>query len=167
MSMLPLLFAALSASAAPATEQAPPKAKVAPAPMTKAEFLKAVDARFVAVDTNKDGQLSKLEIEAAEARGQSQRVSVLNQRREAAFKKLDTNKDGQLSLAEFNAGAPIPTPPKPDATKALARWDTNKDQAVTLQEYRAGPIADFDKLDANKDGKLSVQERAAARPTKN
>ncbi|WP_051503958.1 EF-hand domain-containing protein [Sphingomonas jaspsi] len=167
MSIFALTIAAFAASAAPTADKAP-AATVKPAvqPMTKSDFLSAIDARFVAMDTNKDGQLSKLEIEAAESRMAAQRVTVVNARREAAFKKLDTNHDGQLSLAEFNAAAPVPAAPKPDAGKVLARMDSNKDQAITLQEFRAGPLADFDKLDANKDGKLSVQERAAARPAK-
>lgn len=166
MSMLFLTIAALAASAAPTTDKAPPAKTAAAPPMTKADFLKAIDGRFVAMDTNKDGQLSRLEIEAAEAKLQAQRRAAQDQRRTATFKKLDTNGDGQLSQAEFNAGVPLPPEAKPDATKALARMDANKDQKITLQEYRAGPTADFDKLDANKDGKLSLQERAAARPAK-
>lgn len=168
MYMLPLLTVALAAATAPTTEKpaAPPVRTALAEPLTKAQFLKLIDARFVAMDANKDGQLSRQEIEAAEAKAQAQRLTALNQRREAAFKKLDTNKDGQLNLAEFNAGAPIPPQPKPDGSKAMVRMDGNKDQVVTIQEYRAGPNADFDKLDANKDGRLSPQERAAARPAK-
>lgn len=161
-----ILGAALATANAPQTSAAPAVVKPAPAAaMSRADFLKAIDGRFVAMDSNKDGTLDKLEIEAAETRIQANERTVLTQRREAAFKKLDTNKDGQLSLAEFNAGAPLPPAAKPDGTKVLGRLDKNKDQKISLDEYRAGPVADFDKVDANKDGKLSPQERASARRT--
>jgi len=45
----------------------------------------------------------------------------------------------------------------------LARLDANKDGKVTLAEFQAGPIAMFDRVDANKDGTITPAERQAAR----
>jgi Ca2+-binding EF-hand superfamily protein len=149
------LLAAATLIASAASSQAPKQ-------VSKAEFTKNIDARFAAIDTNKDGELSKAEIAAAEAKA-LQKVQAAEQKRmEVEFGKLDTNHDHQLSLAEFKAGAPAPRiAQSPD--KMLAALDTNKDGKISAAEYRAPKVANFDKADTNHDGILTAQEIAAAR----
>lgn len=137
-------------------------ANQAPQQVSKADFTKNVDARFAAVDTNKDGSLSKAEIAAGQAKALQQAQAMEQQRIEAEFAKLDTNHDKSLSLAEFKAVAPsVKASETPD--QMIANLDTNKDGKVSAAEYRAQPLANFDKADANHDGILTAQELAAAR----
>jgi len=112
-----------------------------------------------------NGQLSKAEIAAAEAKALQRAQAAEQQRLEAEFKKLDTNHDNQLSLAEFKAAMPAPRlAESPD--QMLAALDTNKDGKISAAEYRAPKLANFDRADANHDGILTAQEAAAARRKK-
>ncbi len=147
------------AFASAAGAQAPAKA---PKQVTKAEFQQNVDSRFAAVDTNKDGLLTREEIAAAQAKALEQARAVESRRLEAKFKKLDTNKDNQLSLAEFKASEPAIRTSE-TADQMLAQLDTNKDGKINAAEYRAKPMANFAKADANHDGILTAQEIAATR----
>lgn len=147
-------------AAAPATPSKP--AAAAPKTMSKADFTKSIDSRFTAVDTNKDGFLSKDEVAAAQAKGLENARSEQQQRLEAEFKKLDTDKNGSLSLAEFKAAAP-PVKPSETPDAMIAQFDTNKDGKVSAAEYRAKPLANFDKIDSDHNGVLTAQEVAAAR----
>jgi Ca2+-binding EF-hand superfamily protein len=153
------LIAAGIAIASAAGAQAPAQA---PQQISKADFTKDIDTRFAAIDTNKDGSLSKAEIVAAQAKALAQAQAAAQQRMEAEFKKLDTNHDGSLSLAEFKAAAPsVSVAETPE--QMIAALDANKDGKVSAAVYRAGPIANFDKADANHDGVLTAQELAASR----
>jgi Ca2+-binding EF-hand superfamily protein len=153
------LIAAGIAIGSAATAQAPAQA---PQQISKADFTKNIDSRFAALDTNKDGSVSKAEIAAAQASALKQAQAVEEQRLEAEFKKLDTNHDNQLSLAEFKAAAPsVSAAETPD--QMLAALDTNKDGKISAAEYRAQPLANFDRADANHDGILTAQELAASR----
>ena len=49
------------------------------------------------------------------------------------------------------------------ADTVLQRLDANKDGKITLQEFGAPTIAIFDRLDTNKDGTVSDQEINARR----
>ena len=89
---------------------------------------------------------------------------MLAKRRSEMFAKLDTNKDGQLNTAEFNAAAPLPQRPKANPAEALRKSDSNKDQKLSAAEFRAPPLANFDKIDLNRDGTVSVDEQNKARP---
>ncbi|MEO6113277.1 MAG: hypothetical protein ABIP07_02350, partial [Sphingomicrobium sp.] len=42
--------------------------------------------------------------------------------------------------------------------------DTNKDGRITLAEAEAMALQHFDKMDANRDGKVTPEERRAGRP---
>lgn len=141
--------------------QARPAAQ-APKPVAKADFTKAVDGRFGALDTNKDGSVDKAEIAAAQTKVMQAAAAQQQQRLENDFKKLDTNKDNQLSLAEFKAVAP-PIRNTESADQTLAKLDSNKDGKISAQEFRAPQLAAFDKADANKDGTITPQEAQAAR----
>ena len=87
---------------------------------------------------------------------------MLLQRQKQEFDKLDTNKDGRLTLAEYQAGTTI-SAKENAADVRMAQLDANKDGTVTAAEFRALTLSQFDKLDKNKDGVLSPQERPAAR----
>nr|WP_283938041.1 EF-hand domain-containing protein [Sphingomonas caseinilyticus] len=118
-----------------------------------------IDASFKRLDANSDKSLNTAEIEAAQKRQVAEAQGVINQKLEAEFTKLDGNKDGQLSLAEFKAAAPTPKAAPP--SELLGQLDKNKDGKVTADEFRAGPLANFDRVDTNRDGTISEAEKTA------
>ena len=146
-----------------AQRAAAPSAAQAPRPVARADFARNLDTSYKRLDANSDGSVSQAEIQAVQARAAQAVDALLVKRRAEAFAKLDTNRDGQLSAAEFNAGTPLPQRPRANAADALAKLDSNKDQKVSPAEYRAQPLANFDKMDLNRDGIISVDEQKRAR----
>ena len=129
------------------TSAAQTAAAVGAKPVSRADFIKKLDAGFAAVDANHDGVWTKAELDAAQAR-------TVQQRLQAEFKQLDTNHDGQLSYAEFAAAAHVNV----NAEQMLQKLDTNHDGKVTADEFRAPQLANFAKIDANHDGVVSPDE---------
>jgi Ca2+-binding EF-hand superfamily protein len=89
------------------------------------------------------------------------------ERRAAAFARLDTNHDGVLSLEEWTAGRQAAARKMRQRQVRLVRqrvrrMDTNRDGAVSRDEWR-GQAQLFDRIDADKDGKLTPAEFAAFR----
>lgn len=152
-STAPLILVAL---ACPASAQTAP----AQSTRTRAQVAQQLDAKFKTFDSNRDGRLSKAEIQAAETRAQQQAAARIAQRTEQSFARLDKDKNGQLSLVEFKAAAPPVRGITADTL--LQRLDSNTDGAVTLQEFGARTLAAFDRMDRNRDGTLSAAERQAA-----
>jgi Ca2+-binding EF-hand superfamily protein len=165
-----MIAAIVSTAAAPAfaivvptsrAASAPPPS-VAPKQVTRTQFLSNYQARFNAADTNHDGVLDANEI-AAEQQKALQAVRAKQQQQlEAEFNKLDTNHDGQLSKAEFLATA-RPVEMRSTPQQVISAMDANRDGKISLQEYEAGPLANFNKVDANHDGIITPQEIQAAR----
>jgi EF-hand domain pair len=97
------------------------------------------------------------------------------------FDATDANKDGFLDAAEMEAARakmiaamkaagqtpppgrtpPPGAPPAGGRNRMMERLDTNKDGKLSLAEYSAGPLANFDRWDTNKDGKMSQDEKDA------
>ncbi len=130
---------------------------------------KMTEQLFAALDLNKDGKLSKSEVRDAEK----------------ILLSLDQNEDECLSPDELNLGnadrsptakpEPVPIDGSPVADFAsdlqlfrtaipativqqlLKRYDTNKDAFLTQKEIGFDKET-FDRLDANRDGKLSAAE---------
>jgi Ca2+-binding EF-hand superfamily protein len=153
ISVTPVAVAAQSSAA--------PSGSAAAQPVTRAGLAGQLDSSFNNLDANKDKSLDRSEIEAAQARNVAQAKAEIAKRVEAEFTRLDGNKDGQLSLAEFkNAAASPRVPPVEELVKQL---DRNGDGKVTQEEYRALPLANFDRIDTNKDGSISAQEQSAAK----
>jgi Ca2+-binding EF-hand superfamily protein len=148
------------ASAAGAQSSAQRPAAQAPQQVSKAQFTQTIDASFNNVDANKDGFVTRAEIEAAQNKELQALKAREQQQLQAEFTKLDTNKDKQLSMAEFQAAA-RPLPPV-QADAPMAKLDANKDGKISRDEYRAPKLADFNKADANHDGTLTAAELAAA-----
>ena len=155
--------AAMTSLAIFAVPAAAAQAGAAPAaatqPVTRMALSSQLDASFKRLDANSDKSLTTAEIEAAQKRQVAEAQGVINQKIEAEFTKLDGNKDGQLTLAEFKAAAP--TPKAAPVSELLGQFDKNKDGKVTEDEFRSGPLANFDRIDTNKDGTISEAEKAA------
>lgn len=154
-------FAALSAIASGAVAQQSGNAANPAQPRTRAQVTQGLNTQFSRFDTNRDGSLSKAELDAAEARAAQQRAAAIQSRMDAEFTRLDANRDGQLSKAEFMAGAPQPRAVSTDTV--IRQLDANRDGKITLQEFSAPTLATFDRVDTNRDGTISAQERPAAR----
>jgi len=147
------LFAiALIAAPALAQAQAP---KAAVNTMPRGKWVANAEAEFTRVDTNKDGQMSRTEIETFQ---RAAATAMLTARNKAIFAKLDADKNGQLSAAEFAKLSAAPV--KVDASSVLA-IDTDKDGQVSLAEHRAAMLETFTRFDTNKDGTLTEAEVAA------
>jgi len=187
--------AALLASAA-AIAQVAPTSAIAPgarAPMaakihTRAEVQAKVAEHFAKVDANRDGVITKVEADAAMQGFRTQiaerRKDHRDDRRENAFERLDSNRDGAISRAEWDAGAahreqrmvsrdhngdghPDGRRFKHAGMHAMGGFgghmfemaDANKDGRVTLQEAQSAALQHFDMADANRDGQITADER--------
>jgi hypothetical protein len=136
-------------------------AQAGPKPVARAEFVKNLDNRFVAMDANKDGQVTKAELVVQQQKELQQARAAMAQQLLTRFKQLDTNKNGQLSPQEFAAAAPpIRTAETPD--QMLKALDSNGDGKVSNAEFRAPQVARFNKIDANRDGIATPDEMRKA-----
>jgi Ca2+-binding EF-hand superfamily protein len=157
------IFVALSAAACAAAAVAQTGPRTAPpttggpVPVARTDFIQTMDLEFKRMDADKNGTLTKKEIEdfqRAMAAFTAQRRNVV------LFQALDKDKNGQLTPAEF-AGLPMQMP-QPNAAPVLAQTDGNRDGQITAVEYRAGKLQNFDRMDIDKDGVVSVAELKAA-----
>jgi Ca2+-binding EF-hand superfamily protein len=142
---------------------------------------------FAEMDVDNSGSVSEQEFNTAKAKRIASKVAEGRKMRGLAnaptFADIDTNKDKVLSAKEIQQmqqrhgkrgkGKGMGKPPAP----VFSNFDTNKDQFLTKKEFydarnkRIGErvkegrkmrglanIASFEKIDANKDGKVSEQE---------
>jgi Ca2+-binding EF-hand superfamily protein len=133
------------------------KAEMAgPKPIARAQFIVSMDSEFRKVDADKNGQLTAAEIEQSQ---KLQAVASAQARNRTQFTELDTDRNGQLSPAEFAKLAPPPV--AANAQPVLAKMDGNRDGQVSLVEYRIATLANFDRLDADRNGTVTPAEMKA------
>jgi hypothetical protein len=152
-----LVAAASVSAAAPAAQSAAMPVPPAPVPVPRAQFIATMDGEFRKMDADKNGILTKKEIEDYQ---RAMSGFAIDNRRRALFAALDADHNGMLTPAEF-ARLELPAPPI-DAAPVLAQNDLNRDGQITLVEYRTGKLANFDRMDADKDGVVSISEMKAA-----
>lgn len=153
-------------------------------PTTRAEVEAQVKDRFAAADTNKDGAVTKAEADAHAASMKADWQAKAAERHAQMFTEMDADKNGQISRAEFDAMHEKRMAERQEARGDrpdlgggrmhhgqaggrmgfmwFERIDANKDGKVTLAEAQAKPLEMFDRADANKDGTLTPEERKAA-----
>jgi Ca2+-binding EF-hand superfamily protein len=150
---------------------------------------RAPGALFERLDTNRDGVVTRAEADAARAARAANhpaRAAAIARRGARLFERLDTNRDGQIARAEFDAahaqrqqriaardkdGDGRPDARRAGAARRLAGLggrmfelaDANRDGRVTVQEATATALQRFDRADANRDGQLTREERQQAR----
>lgn len=147
--MRPTLFVIALIGSAPALAQAGSET------MPRAKFVSNSEADFARIDANKDGKMSRAEIETYQAASIATRVAARNK---ALFAELDSDKNGQISATEFAKATPAP---KPDASNVL-RMDSDKDGSISLAEHRSATLDVFTRIDTNKDGAITAAEAQAA-----
>ncbi len=183
MKTFSLLLGTIAAAIAAPALAAPGPGRVNPdadndGVLTRAEVEADVARRFAKLDANKDGKVDD-----------GDRAAHRAERQNAMFAALDTNKDGSVSRAEFDAAAAARDAKRAERRakrversgageemrgkhggrrhghggRMLGMVDSNGDKAITLDEMRAAALARFDRIDANKDGQVTAEERAAMR----
>lgn len=132
-------------------------------PVSQADFVQRRVERLRAADADRDGTVTAEEMRAA---GQAKRA----ERRTAMFDRLDANKDGAISRAEFEA-------PRADGPRAehagrghrggmhrgAQRMGRNGEGRfpIVIAEAEQKATEAFTRLDANRDGTLTGEERRA------
>ena len=157
------------------------------------EAVAHVRRMFDHLDTNRDGFVTREEMvsmhqrmmsmhEGGEKRMAGRRMKPHD--RAAAFDRLDTNRDGMISRQEFLAATPRieehrvmvmhDGSPGRGGMKGMgmhragfgghlfAMADANRDGRVSLQEATSAALQHFDRADLNHDGKLTPDERRQA-----
>lgn len=149
-----VVFACCALAAEPAAKPDPnsPASKSLP----RSEFLRDMDAEFVRMDTDRNKDLTRQEVQAFRS---AELVAQFRQRNHAIFAALDKDKNGVLSAQEFAALVPASAPF--DARPFVAGMDLNHDGKVSLVEHRTATLANFDRLDTDKDGVVSAPEMRA------
>jgi hypothetical protein len=148
----PFLLGLLFASQSLVPAHAAPPAQ----PIARAQFLTVMDQEFGKMDADKDGKLSRAEVEAFQ---RAVAVADAASRNRALFAQLDADRNGQVSPTEF---LKLTVPAAIDAAPMFRQYDPNHDGAITIVEHRAVKLARFDAIDTDKDGVASLAEQRAA-----
>jgi len=96
----------------------------------EAKALPRLAKHFDEIDANRDGQLSKEELQAFHEQMRAHHAHERGQRMAEHWKKLDTDGDGRVSLAEAQANAPR-------LAEHFQLIDANGDGFITPEEMRA------------------------------
>lgn len=159
---------------------------------TRAESVALVREHFGRLDANKDGVITTAEIESKHFEG-GQRTSIRERSDpNSAFDRMDADRNGTISREEFarareerverrierrqmrqegvedGRGARkqvrIMHGGRGFGARMIVMADSDKDGRITLAEAEALAMQHFDRLDANKDGQVTPEERRAGRP---
>ena len=157
--MRPLATFALLLAVATAAAGIPPKAPppTGNAPLTRAAFIATMDGEYRKLDANRDGVVTRAEVEQKLRRDA---LDLAARRARLLFARIDTDRNGQISPDEFVKANSVQLKPI-DASATMARLDANRDQKVSLVEYRILTTAGFDRLDGDRDGILTAAEQRA------
>jgi Ca2+-binding EF-hand superfamily protein len=127
---------------------------------------------FDRLDFNHDGQITEADIDAARTARlakSGKQPKAVRRGTSSLFAKADTNKDGVVTRAEFDAATAsgkVKVRHSNMRGSAIVRLfdlaDANKDGRVSLQEAQQAALQHFDAADLNHDGVLTPDERRQA-----
>ena len=143
------------------------------ATQTRAEAQARAAEMFAKMDANKDGKLDA-----------SDRAARRTEMQAKMFDRLDANKDGSISKAEWDQHSADRVAKRAEKRAdagdgkrgmrghhgkrgghgmMMARADTDGDKVISQAEFQTAALARFDAADANRDGQVTAEERAAQR----
>lgn len=114
--------------------------------------------RFERLDTNRDGQITRAEADAKIATRAAKRAQAKADRPNRGagmFQRLDVNNDGIVTRAEFDAKSA-------QRQQRVAARGERKGKGMGMRGHGALGGRLFDMADANKDGRVSLQEATGA-----
>ena len=150
----------------------------------RAEVASQVQAMFARLDTDRNGWLTKAEADAGRAVIREKRIERRAERRaDHTFEQLDTNRDNSISRAEFDAAHAQHGDRRAERRERKAErtakggmrgahtfggrmfeaGDANKDGRMSLQEATSAALQHFDTADVNRDGQITREERKQVR----
>ena len=133
-----------------------PAQPAAPPSIPRTQFIVDMDLQFRKMDADKNGQLTRTEIE------QFQRLSAVadaRARNQALFRQLDKDHNNWVDANEFAAVTQAPA--DVNGMAVIARMDSNQDKQVSLVEHRTATLTNFDRLDSDKDSVVTAAEMKA------
>ncbi|TJZ73171.1 EF-hand domain-containing protein [Chitiniphilus eburneus] len=133
--------------------------------ISRADFIKAAETRFDAMDANKDGVVTQAERQAAwkthagqfKPRGDVTESQYLEMAK-ARFQRMDADKNGVLSAEERQGGRHGMRDGRFHHAGMMLRGDVTRADFIKHVESR------FDALDTDKNGVVTVAEFQAGRP---
>jgi len=135
----------------------------------------ALRARMDRLDADRDGRVTRSEMEGARERFAARRAERRGERGADAFARLDTDRNGALSPQEFEAGRQRMAERRQDRREGrmarhgrapgerFERLDADRDGAVSAAEMERAAAERFARMDANNDGVISADERPQRR----
>ena len=184
---------ALVTTAAVAVAQQAPAPAAPEKVMVRGDVQAKVRTHFAQLDANKDGAITTAELAGLNGKMGGHGMGHDGAMRDpaAAFDRIDANKDGSISRDEFakaremriekrivmrdgEGGAPGAMGKHHSGGgkmggggmaggPMIAMADTNHDGRITLAEAEAMALQHFDKMDVNRDGRVTRDERRAGR----
>lgn len=167
-----LLGAAGVAAAQPEQPRRGPAAEV-----TRDQALARATERFGRMDANRDGRVTRDELREVRQARVERRQERRAERQGQRFERLDTNRDGQISREEFSQRAQARGErgngrrgmrgmrgPRGGqfAMRGLGRM-LGEDGVMTIEEFRQHALQRFERLDSNRDGRITAEERRTMR----
>lgn len=168
---LSLIAGALLATSSVAMAQGQEGRRGPAAEVTREAAVARAEARFDRLDADRDGRVTANEMRQV-------RQARRGERQVRQFDRLDANRDGMLSRAEFGQRQALRAERLEGraerrgdrrAQRGLARAERRAarlfghDGAITREEFRARALQRFERLDANRDGTVTLAERQAMR----
>lgn len=120
--------------------------------VTRDDVKSAAEKAFAELDVDRNGVAT-----------QAERAAMRERKREAMFARADSNGDGQVSREEFRAAREMMHSAMDEGKRHGGRGFKRMMQGdVAKADFVARPLAMFDRIDTNRDGKVTSDERDAA-----
>lgn len=147
--------------------------------LTRAEAQASAGQMFARMDANKDGKLDAADRAARHAAMQAKRFAALDANSDGSISKAEWDQHGadrQAKRAEWKEKRAAAAGEAGEGKRGMRghhgkrgdhgmmmKADTDGDKAISQAEFETAALARFDRLDANKDGQVTAEERQAQR----